>query len=223
MIFFDIDFILFKILDYPISLLELSGTLSGLACVYLTAREKVSCWPVGIVNIVFFFILFYQVRLYSDMILQVYFLAMSIYGWWKWTHPQTKALTNPKNELKITNLTKKGWLITLFITLSSTFLLGYFMGRIHLIFPTLFKQAATFPYPDAFTTVLSVIATVVMAQKKKDCWIMWVLVDIAATIIYFMKGINLVAMEYIVFGIIAASGYFTWHKTQKMYFADEAA
>ena len=168
MIFFDIEFILFKILDYPVSLLELSGTLSGLACVYLTAREKISCWPVGIVNIIFFFILFYQVRLYSDMILQVYFFVMSIYGWWKWTHPKTQAEANEQNELKITNLTKKGWLITLLITLASTFLLGYFMGRIHLIFPTLFKEAAIFPYPDAFTTVLSIIATVVMAQKKKE-------------------------------------------------------
>jgi nicotinamide mononucleotide transporter len=204
-------------MHYPISLLELLGTISGLACVYLTAKENILCWPVGIVNIILFFILFYQVQLYSDMILQVYFLIMSIYGWWKWANPRTIQETDVKNELKVSDLSKDQWIYWVSGTLVATLLLGYFMQHIHIYFPKLFVKRAAFPFPDATTTTLSMAATVIMALKKRDCWILWILVDIIATIIYFLKGINLVAIEYIIFGIISANGYITWTRIKNKY------
>ncbi len=219
---FSIDYVFIKILDYPLSLLELLGTISGLLCVYLTAREKVICWPIGIVNIVFFFIMFYQVRLYSDMILQVYFLATTIYGWWNWKNPKTKKDANKNNELKITMMSLRSILINLIIIIVATFLLGFFMSNIHTIIPQIFKDRAAFPFLDAFTTVGSINAQLLMAQKKRECWILWVIVDIVATIVYFMKGINLVAIEYIVFGIIAFTGFLSWDKTFKSYALSES-
>ena len=214
---FNIKFIVFEVLNYPISLLELTGTLSGLACVYLTAREKIMCWPVGIVNIILFFILFYQVQLYSDMVLQVYFLIMSIYGWWKWGNPPTSQETDIKNELKISDLNRNQWLGWIAAVLVATLLLGFYMRNIHLYWPRLFPEKAAYPFPDALTTTLSVAATVIMALKKRGCWLLWVTVDIIATIIYFMKGIQLVALEYIIFGLISAGGYLTWSRIMKTY------
>jgi len=214
---FDINYIVLEIMNYPISLLELAGTLSGLACVYLTARENILCWPVGIINIILFFILFYQVQLYSDMILQVYFLIMSVYGWWKWAHPKTAIETDKKKELRVSDLNRIQWIYWITGIIIGTLLLGYFMQNVHIYLPELFLKKAAYPYPDALTTTMSMAATVIMALKKRDCWILWILVDIIATVIYFIKGINLVAIEYIIFGLISLSGYITWTRIRNNY------
>ncbi len=216
-LFFNMDHILFNIGDYPVSMLELLGTLTGMACVILTAMEKVICWPVGIVNIVFFFIMFYQVHLYSDMVLQVIFLGFSIYGWWRWTHPHSPEEENKHQELKISRLSLKS--LSLYLLISGALVLawGSMMTRVHIWLPSVFPDAAAFPYGDAFTTVMSVSASILLARKKIDAWVFWVIVDIVATIIYFKKGINLVAVEYIIFGLIATSGYFNWHREMLSY------
>jgi nicotinamide mononucleotide transporter len=214
---FDINNILFTILDYPVSALELIGTIAGMLCVYLTAREKVICWPVGIVNIVFFFIMFYQVQLYSDMLLQIIFFIMTIYGWWKWTHPKNRQETNSRQELKISKLNRMELIIYLSISLLAVILNGTIMLYIHDLLPAIFPQPAAFPYADAFTTVFSLTATILMARKKIECWLLWITVDIAAVVIYFLKGINLVAIEYIIFGIIALTGFLNWKREQNTY------
>jgi len=208
---FDIDFIILKPLGYSLSLLELIGVLSGLFCVYLTAKEKLSGWIFGIVNALFFLIMFYQVRLYSDTILQVYYFFMSIYGFIKWSTPRK---TKDKCErLKVTSMEKKALILDLTAVVVSVFLLGFFMRSLHNILPLFFPEPAAFPFGDAFTTIMSLNAQVFMTHKKRESWLMWVSVDIVATIIYFIKGINLVAIEYIVFGIISSYGFYKWNKS----------
>jgi len=213
----DINYTLVKLLGHPVSFIEIAGTFSGMLCVYLTAREKVICWPVGIVNIIFFFIMFYQVRLYSDMILQVYFLIMSVYGWWKWTHPKNRQEANNKNELKVADLLWRDLLVITLVSFVLTLLLGWGMQHVHYYLPAVFPEKAAYPYADAFTTVLSITATILMAVKKRECWLFWIAVDIVATTVYFLKGIHLVAVEYIIFGIISLCGYINWSRQMKKY------
>lgn len=222
MFVFDINFVLFTILDYPVSLVELIGTVFGMLCVWLTAKEKVICWPIGLVNIVFFFIMFYQVRLYSDMLLQIYFFVMTIYGWWKWTHP-AEGEHDKKAELKISGIQPGRFWFLLGATAFAIVVTGTLMRYVHIWIPFVFPEPAAFPYADAFTTVLSIVATVLMAVKKRECWYFWIAVDIVATVVYFMKGIHLVAIEYIIFGMIAFSGFLTWRKIEKKYAATGAS
>ena len=106
------------------------------------------------------------------------------------------------------------------ITIVSTVVLGLIMRKIHIFLPIIFKKAASFPFGDAFTTIASVVATFLITRKKADCWLFWVATDVVATVIYFIKGINLVAIEYIIFGLIALNGYFSWTKTFKSYDQD---
>jgi len=214
---FDINFVVLKILNYPLSLVELIGTITGMLSVYLTTREKISCWPIGIFNILCFLVLFYQVQLYSDMLLQLYFLVMSVYGWWQWTHPRSPGHADNNQQLKISDLPGKGFWLTIGISTVAVILLGAFISRIHIYLPALFPVPAALPYPDAFTTVFSITATILMTRKKRQCWLLWILVDIAAVVIYFIKGINLIAIEYIIFGIIAVNGYLGWSRQQKAY------
>jgi nicotinamide mononucleotide transporter len=166
--------------------------------------------------------MFYQVRLYSDMFLQVYFLIMSFYGWWKWSHPKEKTGANKRNELKITSLTPFRLAVVVGGSLILTLLWGTAMKDIHRVFPAIFPQPAAFPYGDAFTTVFSITATILMTLKKRECWLLWITVDLVAVLIYLMKGISLVAMEYVIFGLIALSGYINWSREQRRYGEGEA-
>ncbi|MBN2737485.1 MAG: nicotinamide mononucleotide transporter [Spirochaetales bacterium] len=219
--FFDINTIAISILGYNLSWVELIGTSFGFWCVYLTAKEKILCWPIGIVNIIFFFILFYQVQLYSDMLLQFIFFVMSIFGWWKWTHPRKESLANSKRELKISDLAIMEFLIWIGLSTIAVMGLGFFMTQIHLISPLWFPEPAAYSFADAYTTVFSISAQIIMALKKRQCWLFWIAVDLVACVVYFLKGINFVAIEYIFFTIIAYFGYMNWTKETRAYQSPE--
>ncbi len=202
---FSTDFIVFRIGDYPLSLIELIGTISGLISVYLASKANLYTWPTGIINEIAFFILFYQVHLYSDMLLQVYFLGISIYGWVFWKE-------KVKEDEKVLLLKIYGWIIYSVILLFGTILLGFLMSQIHLYLPDIFIVPTTFPFSDAFTTVASILALILLARKNVASWVLWILVDIVAIFIYFQKGILFIAWEYVVFLMLAIIGLFKWIK-----------
>lgn len=211
---FDINTTFISILGYPLSYIEFIGTAFGLWCVVLIAREKISAWPIGIINIIFFFILFYQIQLYSDMLLQVYFLITSIYGWWKWTHPHPEEKKR-KNELKVSVNSGKVNLIWLGVILGSVAVLGTFMRNIHILWPSAFSKPAAYPYWDAATTVMSIIAQWFLAKKILESWILWIIVDIICVILYFKKAVLFLSLEYFIFLVIASFGLVTWRKAFK--------
>lgn len=214
--FLTLDFILFDILHYPISLLEFLGIISGLICVYTAAKNWIITWPVGIFNSICFFFLFYQVQLYSDMILQVYFFASSIYGWIYWQ--KRKGF-----EIPISSIPLNFFLFLLFLILVSSLLLGEFTKRLPYFLPDLFKLPPSYPYFDAFTTTASIVANFLLARRILQAWYLWVAVDIICIGIYFLKGIDLVAIEYIVFLLIAILGMIHWNKNKRRHFYENAA
>jgi nicotinamide mononucleotide transporter len=91
-----------------------------------------------------------------------------------------------------------------------TVLLGGFMSKVHLIFPNIFSLPATFPYLDAFTTVMSFAATILMVKKKVECWYLWILVDIIGIWLYFARGVKFISLEYVIFLILATKGLISW-------------
>lgn len=200
-----IDFIVFKIGSYPLSLIELVGTLTGLLSVWWAARTNILTWPAGIVNIFCFFLLFYQSQLYSDMFLQVFFMATTVYGWKSWA----KGAVDKK--LEISNLKPKIWPLYLFILLFGTFFWGIIMSELHSLLPQIFSKEASLPYLDAFTAIASVIATFLLAQKKWESWVFWVLIDFISIFIYFYRGLYVVSIEYIIFLLIASYGLYNWY------------
>jgi len=220
--FFKIDFIIFTLAGYHVSPVELIGTLSGLFCVIYCAKGAVIAWPLGILNAVFFFILFYQARLYPDMFLQIYFFITSIYGWWRWKNPKTVFETDSRSELKISAVSSRTFLMLTLITLTATGAAGYFISGIHNLFPVIFPEPSSFPYADSFVAVMSITAQILLSLKKRENWILWIITDITATSIYFMKGIYLVGIEYIIFGLIASAGLWNWNRIFTNYELEEA-
>ena len=199
---FDIENIAFTILGYDLSYIELIGTLFGFISVILAARANILTWPTGIINEVAFFILFYQVQLYSDMYLQVYFFGVTIYGWYYWK--------NQNGSRGITNLSKKWRFRILLILVITTLMSGYLISKVHLYFPEIFSQPASYPYWDALTTMSSIVATVLLSRKIIETWVLWIIVDIISVVLYLLKGIHLVAIEYLIFLIICVVGFRNW-------------
>jgi nicotinamide mononucleotide transporter len=145
---FDVNTIAFTVLGYPLSYLELVGTLLYLWSVWLITRQQILTWPVGIVSVLLFMLLFYQIRLYSDALEQIYYLVASVYGWWLWRSKGQRAaqpfvpFVSPPRTLGL----------VLLLTIGLGLALGSIMGRIHELLPVLFPAPAAFPYLDALTT-----------------------------------------------------------------------
>jgi nicotinamide mononucleotide transporter len=202
--FFSINHHIFEVLGYQMSLVELIGTLTGIAAVLLATQSNIWSWPVGIVNFIFSFIVFYQVHLYSDMFLQIYYFVTGIYGWIYWYGIRSEEQT------PITLLSKRARLIHFVLAVTGTVAMGYFMSKIHIIFPSAFPQPAAYPYPDSFVAVLSILANWMLAQRKIENWILWIVIDVICTFMYSLKGIQFFAIEYLIFTLMAIYGFINW-------------
>lgn len=214
--FFDIENIFFVIWGYPMSYIEFFGTLAGAIAVWLAARANVWSWPIGIVNVVLFFFLFYQVQLYPDMFLQVFFFVTNLIGWWRWTHP-APGEEDRRQELKVSFLKRRYLLLVVIGGGIGTFLFGMVAEDLHNLLPSVFQKPSAFPYLDSFVTVMSIITTFLMIQKKVESWVIWIIVDMVATYLYFAKGIRFVGLEYLVFCFIAAFGLWHWVREYRSY------
>lgn len=216
MTFFDIDNIFFTLWGYPMSYLEFFATIAGFIFVALEARANILSWPFAIVNAILLFFLFYQVQLYPDMFLQVFFFFTSIVGWWRWAHPKPGE-EDRKKELKVSFMTRQQLILLTGVGITGTILLGTFAKSLHEIFPIVFSKPSAFPYLDSFVTVMSITTTYFMIQKKIESWIIWIIVDVVATYMYFAKEIKFVGIQYLIFCFIAAYGFWHWMKEYRSY------
>lgn len=213
---FDIKTIFFTVWGYPMSYLEFAGVVSGGVAVWLSTRANIWSWPIGAVSVVLFFFLFFQIQLYPDMFLQVFFLITNIQGWWRWTHPKPGE-ENQNLELKISQMPLRQILVWSGMGLLGTLVLGTFAQNLHVWFPLVFSQPSAFPYLDSFTTVMSIVATYMMIQKRVECWYVWLLIDLILTYVYFIKGVKVVSIEYGIFCLIALQGAYLWTREYRSY------
>jgi nicotinamide mononucleotide transporter len=202
--FFEIANTAVNVIDYPISYVELIGTLFGLISVYFASRANILTWSTGIVNEVFLFILFFQVQLYADMFLQVYFFVVTLYGWYKW---RTKTV-----EIKIAAINSKARWLTAIIIVSGSLLCGFLIKNIHLYLPQYFRVAAAYPFTDSLVMVLSIVATILLAKKKIENWYLWILTDAVCVVLYYKKGVYFLSLEYLIFLGLASYGLYHWKK-----------
>jgi len=205
---FSINAIFFTVLDYPMSYIEFFGTILYLWSVWLIMRKDMLTWPVSIVSVILYAILFYQIRLYSDTIEQIYFLGASVYGWWFWEKTKSKKEDNAEAVLSSKNQIIAFAILTVVLSI----IFGYLMSRIHIFLPAFFPEAASFPYLDAATTVMSFVAMFLMAQKKIESWVYWIIVDMIGIGLYFAKNVRFISLLYVMLLILAINGFRIWLK-----------
>ncbi len=207
--FFNVNTIAFTVLGYPMSYIELFGTLFNVWSVWLVVKGRIATWPIGIVGVLLFLALFYQIQLYADTLEQVYYLGASVYGWWMWSR-----LTEPSGA-KPTALrysSQRSIATTVGITLALGLALGYVTSQLHVWLPQWFAAAAAYPYIDALTTLMSFTATLLMAKKRIECWVYWILVDVVGIWLYYVKDVKFIALLYCLFLVMATSGLLAWHR-----------
>lgn len=110
-------------------------------------------------------------------------------------------------------------LLIVAIGVAGTFILGKFASNLHHWFPVVFTLPGSYPYVDSFIMVMSIVTTFYMIQKKIECWVIWIVVDIVATCLYFVKGVKFYSIEYFIFTLIASFGLWHWIKEYKSYTA----
>ena len=201
---FSIQNIFITVFGYPLSYVEFIGTTTGLLSVWLATRSNIWTWPTGLINVTCFFLIFFEVRLYADMFLQLYFFVTSIYGWMVWYKKGNSGVIKLLSESQRIKL--------LGAVILTTFIAGVIVKNIHLIFPQIFGKPASYPFWDTFVAVLSVVATILLAQKKIENWWFWIVVDIISVALYVKKMVLFIAIEYFVFLCLASTGLLIWVK-----------
>jgi len=202
--FFKISYTAFTFEGHSVSYIELVGTVFGFVSVHFASRGNVLTWPTGIVNEILLLILFFQVQLYADMFLQVYFLVITVYGWYHWQ-------TNMRNEVvfRITNFKR---MMLVGIIVFASFAMGYSMLHIHQYLPDYFPLPAAYPFVDSVVMVCSVAATYLLARKNIENWIIWIIVDVISIVLFYRKGIYFLSLEYVFFLLLASYGLYNWNR-----------
>ena len=206
---FDVTETFFTAFEHNVSYVEFIGTLFGLISVFLAARANILTWPTGIANAIFFLAIFYQIHLYSDMFLQLYFCGMGVYGWFSWKHMAGQ----PQSPIRTLSNSQRLRLAAFIATV--TLIIGTLIARIHLLLPRVFDHPASYPYVDTFIAVSSILATILLARRIFETWVLWVIVDITSIGLYSVKGVKLIAIEFCIFLCLAVLGVFSWYRLWK--------
>ena len=178
--------------------LDIVTTVLGLAYILLEYKASVWMWLVGFLMQALGIVLYYQKGLYADCGMEFYYLAMTVYGYWKWVHG-----SETKQSLPIRHFPKRlvlPWLI----------LIGAIWALIYWLLVTFTNSNV--PVADSFTTALSIVGIWALAHKYLEQWFIWIAVDVVTSILYFYKDIPFKASLYALYVVIAVMGWFKWRR-----------
>ena len=186
-------------------IIEIIGAAIGLIYLYLEYKANVWLWPVGIVMSIFYVVIFFHSKFYADAAIYLYYIGANTYGLFRWkrSRGQTLEENGTAAEMPITHVPAKRIMPLAAITVV-----------LWMILYGILKTVTDSPIPlgDAFTTSVSIVATWMMAQKYLEQWMLWIVVNVVSTILYFWKGLYPTGVLFIVYVIVAVLGYLRWRK-----------
>ncbi|MEQ9220577.1 MAG: nicotinamide riboside transporter PnuC [Cyclobacteriaceae bacterium] len=182
--------------------LEAIAVIFGLLSVWFSMKENILVYPTGIVSVVIYIYITFQYKLYADTGINFYYLVASIYGWYFWTNTKDN-----RDQIKISTLTKAEWIITIVLAFGSFILIRFGLD---------FTDSDV-PNWDAVTTTTAIVGMWLMARKKLENWIAWIITDLIAVPLYYYKELYLTSFQFFVFTILATMEYFAWRKTYLNY------
>jgi len=182
--------------------IEITGAITGLVYVILEIRQKRAMWILGALSALMYIIVFFDSSLYAAAVLQFYYVVVSVYGWRKWGRSSLDAAGDMADKITVKLPLKRA----LYSLAAAAF--GFVI--VHLILDNFSED----PYPgaDAFVAVASMLATWWVSGKHIENWIVWIIANIAAAILFFWQGLYATAILYVVYAIAAMAGYMHWRK-----------
>jgi nicotinamide mononucleotide transporter len=187
--------------------LEAIAVVMGIVSVWYSRKENILVYPTGLINTTLYIYLSFKGHLLGEASVNLYYTIMSLYGWYLWTR---KTEDKTKFVLQITHSNKKEWLQQLL-----------FFGVIYAIIYLLLTYAKTafapeaIPWADAFASATAYTGMWLMAKKKVESWIWWILTNIASIPLYFIKGYAFTSVQFIVLLILAIAGWISWNQKSK--------
>ena len=180
--------------------IELLGAILGIMYIIFSIRQNLFTWPTGILTSLIYIVVFYKSALYAAMGLQVYYVLISIYGWILWLRGKTE---NSKSLLSVQFVKRELWLkiAVALITIYAVILL------ILLNF-----SDSDVPFMDSLTTSLSIVATLMLAKKYIEHWIIWIFVDVVSSGLYIYKNLWPTVVLFCIYTVMAFIGYVAWKK-----------
>jgi len=180
---------------------ELGGTIFGLIYVWLSISQNLHTWTAGIITSLLYCWVFFEAKFYAGMGLQVYYLIISLYGWWSWRGDGDKNTSEEK--LRVSCTSRRLWIILFILNFILTLFMYFLLGR---------YTDSPIPFGDAFTTSLSIFATWMLARKKIEHWLIWIFVDLVSCGLYFYRGLYPTIFLFMVYTVMAVIGYYQWRK-----------
>lgn len=177
---------------------ECLAVMLAIAYVVLAIRERIECWYAAFFSTLIYTLLFWNVSLFMESALNVYYLLMAVYGWYAWRfHPGSKEM------LKIHSWPLSRHIQTGLLIVALAGVSGYLLST---------NTSAALPYLDSFTTWASVITTYMVARKVVENWLYWVVIDAVSIFLYVDRGMLLTAALFVIYTAMAVIGYRQWHK-----------
>jgi nicotinamide mononucleotide transporter len=177
--------------------LEIAGMVTTVLGIWLTTRRLLICWPVVLAADFIYLVVFFRARLFSDALLQIFFVAFTLYGWWHWWRG-----VQQDGEVRVEPLGLEGWLGGLVAGAAGSVLLGWLMTKI----------GAALPHLDAALTSYSLVASWWQARKHIANWWLWIVVDLIYIGEYVYKGLVPTAALYAGLVALAALGLRDWRR-----------
>jgi nicotinamide mononucleotide transporter len=194
----DLLFAQYKGYSFFFITLEITAVVFGIISVLFARKNNILVYPTGLISTLIFIYILYNFKLYGEFIINIYYSAMSIIGWYLWSRKN-----NGQEEFPISIMNSKEYKISGLI-FTATLL---FIALVYHFFDKFTDLTA---YVDAFTTALFFVGMWLMAKRKIENWIVWIIADIISVPLYFFKGLTVSSLQFIVFTIIAVLGYREW-------------
>ena len=183
------------------SLLELLAVVFAVAYLVLAVKENSLCWyAAGISTLIFLFI-FWDVKLYMESGLQIYYLAMAFYGWYQWRDAQTETVS-----LRVSKWRAKQHVVALALIAILTFVSGSLLNS---------GTDANWPYLDSFTTWASVVTTFMVARKILENWLYWLVIDSVSIYLYLDRELYFTSLLFAIYIVIIFFGWFAWNRSYR--------
>lgn len=182
--------------------IEAIAVIAGIVSVWYSRKENILVFPTGLINTTLYIYLSFKGHLFGEASVNLYYTIMSIYGWYLWTRRKEDQRTYV---LQITTSTKKEWIQQL--AFFAAFYLVIYFTLIYL--KTAFAPEAI-PWADAFASATAYTGMWLMAKKKVESWIWWILTNIASIPLYFVKGYAFTSVQFLVLLVLAIAGWYSW-------------
>ncbi len=179
--------------------LEIIAVFFGLFSVWYSKKNNILVYPTGMVSTSIFIYLLFKWTLLGDMMINAYYFMMSIYGWYIWTRKEND-VTTPIS--RVNSFEKKVAILIFFFSIIFVYIIYVYFD----------KWGTLTSYIDNITTAIFFVAMWLMAKRKIENWVFWIIGDLISVPLYFYKGLTFTSLQYLIFTFIAIAGYYSWKK-----------